>query len=423
MIKSHKYATFILMSTAIAGLASAGNARHMPELLPSNPEAGECYARVSVPAQYRTSRETVQVEAARAEYQVTEPELRARQEQVIVKEASVQYKVRQPTYRSVSDKIMVRPSYERLSVTRPQFNTVTEKIQVSKPRLVWKKGNPATLRAEGYIVHSTADAGRSGRGYRSTREYGRTQSNATLCGPTCEIWCLVEAPGETVSYNRKVMTSAGDVQRIVVPAKYNTITKQVVADPGGVQEIPVPAQYRAITVEDVVKPASVRKVKMRPKYSEVTKKILVAPERYEWRRVVCAPGTRPPAARGYSTPSSLTHSGVSHSPKYTQGAVSAQSTARAISSSHQSRVYGQNSGYQSGRQTVTNTPVNTHHTARTYSARPVHAPSLQGQASHGATNNGQLTDTASGTHYYGSDLPTYSEDYTKPRPRKRQRWR
>lgn len=320
--------------SSTASLAFAGSGPHMPELLPSNPAAGECYARVAIPAQFKTSKKRVLVEEGHTSFQVTEPELRARQEQVLVKEASVRYNVRQPTYRSVTDQVMVRPSYERLRVTRPEFQTVTETVGTSKPRLVWKKGNPATLRSQGYIVHSTADAGQGGRGYRSTSEYGRSRSDAQLCGSSCEIWCLVEAPGQTASYDRKVLTAPSRVERVVVPPKFSTITKQVVADRGGVEEIPIPAEYRPITVEDVVRPASVQKVKVPNRYADVDKNKLVAPERYEWRRVVCAPGTRPAARR--SAPAAQSYRSSGHYQAQSQG-------------HSQSQGYSQSHGTASGR--------------------------------------------------------------------------
>ena len=162
----------------------------------------------------------------------------------------------------------MRPSYDKLSVSQPRFSTVTETIRVSEPRLVWKKGNPVKLRQQGYVIHSTADSGYSGGSYGQA-----SSAEPQLCGTVCEIWCLVEEPGQTVSYNRKVMTSQGEVRRTPVPAKYSSITKRVVADPGGVEEIPIPAEYRSITVEDVVSSGGERHVDVPAKYGEVAAKV------------------------------------------------------------------------------------------------------------------------------------------------------
>ncbi len=291
--------SILLLSVGISSAALAGQATlptWEPDLVPSGAVAGECYARVEIPAQYAISTENVMVEEAYSRIEVRQPQLAKRQEQVLTKEASVRYEVRQPRYKTVSEQIMVRPAYDKLSVTPPQFRTVTETIQTSAPRLIWKRGNPGRLRAQGYKIHGTADDRRR-TGYSSGNYSGAnvtsftSQLPATHCGPTCEIWCLVEEPGESVSFNRKVMTSPGQVRRIPVPAKYTSINKQVVAEPGSVREIPIPAEYKSITVEDVVNPGGEHMVNVPAKYGSVNKRTLVQSERYEWRRVVCRPGT------------------------------------------------------------------------------------------------------------------------------------
>ncbi len=415
--KLSKVTLGLLASTAAVGLASAGNVSapaYTPDLLPSNPSAGECYARVEIPAQYRSEGETVLVRDAYTSLDVTETQLRTRQEQVLVKEPSVRYEVRQPTYRSVTEQVLVRPAYEKLVVSQPQFSVVAENVQVSQSRLVWKRGNPGKLMAQGYKIHSTADGGIGGRGYSSTAEYGRTRPNAMLCGDTCEIWCLVEAPGESVSYNRKVLTAPAQVQRVPVAPKYQSITKQVVAEPGSVREIPIPAEYRSITVEDVVSQGGVREVNQPALYGNVNKRVLVSPERYEWRRVVCAPGTHPNrlGAAVAATSTGIVSSGASAATQtyssrtvntggYTSGTTyghgaNVQSSVRT-GSAHQPIIYGSlgtaSSGYvASGQQRGSSTSYQTFTSASGYGGEP----QIQ-----------SMTD-------FDVNLPTYSEDYTKP---------
>lgn len=317
-----KAATIMVSGTALAPLAMAGGQSYpgyTPDLLPPSSNAGECYARIEVPAQFSTHSESIMVEEGYSKVEVHQPKLAQRQENVLVKEASIRYQVRQPTYRSVTEQMMVRPAYDKLSVSAPQFSTVTETIQTSAPRLVWKKGNPGVLAAQGYTIHSTANGGSGyGQGSGSTSQF----RGATECGATCEIWCLVEEPGEQVQYNRKVMTSPGQVQRHSVPAKYKTIHKQVVSDPGGVQEIPVPAEYRAVTVEDIVDPGGEHVTNVPPQYAEVATKHLISPSRYEWRRVLCAPGTGSIGSGAVAQSSGHTSGSSYNSGAYTSGAYS-----------------------------------------------------------------------------------------------------
>ena len=335
--------TILLASSALAGSGHLNQPSYTPDLVPANPVAGECYARVEIPAQYDNQRQGVIVEEGYSDIQITQPQLAARTEQVLVKEASVRYQVRQPSYSTVTEQVLVRPAYDKLRVSPPQFRTVTETVQSSSPRLVWKKGNPGALRSQGYVIHSTADGGVGGGGYRSTRQYGQS---STDCGPVCEIWCLVEEPGETVSFDRKVMTAPAQVQRVAVPPKYSSISKQVVSDPGGVTEIPVPAEYRSITVEDVVSHGGERYVTVPPKYASVDKKTLISSERYEWRRVVCKPGTLPALPTGASLSSSHSGSSYSSSASTTTGSIYSGSTySGSTSGSGYSSTYGSGSGY------------------------------------------------------------------------------
>jgi len=289
--KSALLAVSVLALSPIAVQAGDGYVPPLPSAIPSNPNAGECYARVKVPARFETRQEQVMVQEGYTEYAVEQPQISSRTEQVLVKEPSVQYRVRQPRYSTVTEQILVRPAYEKLQVSPPQFQTVTETRQVSSPKLVWKKGNPATLRSQGYVIHSTADGGPQGQGYRSTTQYGAARTEPTLCGTTCEIWCLVEEPGQSVSFTRRVMAQPSMINRVPVAAKYQTITKQVVADPGGVEEIPVPAEYASVTVEDVFPARATGAHEVPPQFNTVSVNVPVDEERWEWRRVVCETGT------------------------------------------------------------------------------------------------------------------------------------
>ena len=312
--KNIKSLTVVLLSGAIAPLAFAGGnglPAYTPDLIPSNPNVGECYARVEVPAQFSEGSEQVIVEEGYSHLEVQQPQLASRQESVMIKEASTRFRVKQPSYRSTTEQMLVRPAYDKLSVSRPQFSTVKERVQSSASRLIWKRGNPGKLAAQGYKIHSTADAGYKGRGYSSTTQF--TSSGGDKCGINCEIWCLVEEPGEAVEYNRKVMTSPGQVQRTRVPAKYQTIHKRVVSDPGGVEEIPVPAEYRTVTIEDIIHPGGETTVNVPPKYANVATKILTSPERYEWRRVLCAPGTGSIKTSADYASTTSTHTTTAHS--------------------------------------------------------------------------------------------------------------
>ncbi len=400
-LKSIKTIAILLAGTTLAPTAFAGGQGHpgyTPDLLPPSSNAGECYARVEVPAQYSTGSEQVLVEEGYSTVEVAQPTLAQRQESVMVKEPSVRYRVTQPSYRSVTEQMLVRPAYDKLTVSAPQFSTVTETVQTSAPRLVWKRGNPGKLAAQGYTIHSTADGGRFGQGYSNTQQY--LAGGGDKCGPTCEIWCLVEEPGEQVEFNRKVMTSPGQVRRQSVPAKYKTIHKQVVSNPGGVEEIPVPAEYRTVMVEDVVDPGGERVVNVPPKFAEVATKTLVAPSRYEWRRVLCAPGTGSiKSSADYAAPSTGYSVGGTH--HYSSSSASGHSSAIQSSSTSYP------SGYTSGQ---------THH----YGTHTSSSGTVPG--SRVVTGSGYYGgyDDNKATHHSSGNVSDY--EYRQKAKRKRKTW-
>ena len=207
------------------------------------------------------------------------------------------------------------------------------------------------------------------------------------------------------------MTSPGSVDRVVVPAKFNTITKQVVADRGGVEEIPIPAEYRAMTVEDVVRPASVQEVKVPPKFAHVDKKKLVSPERYEWRRVVCAPGTRPPAprpammhSRGYSAPNQTRSYGSHQTPRY-----HSQSSARHVAAPRRSsNIYNYEGGSTSHHNTRSVYQSSGHASvpARTFSAPHETTNVSSTGTSHSGLRGSHVPQGERKIFYFGSELPT-----------------
>jgi len=247
---------------------------------------------VKIPAQYATGSQTVTTSEAYTTLQVTDAQFQTRREGVLTKEPSTRYVVRQPTYRTVTEQVLTRPAHERLSVSQPQFTTVTENLQTGAPHLVWKRGHPAELQRQGYVIHSTADGRFTSSGASSSygRTYDTTQNGGDRCGPLCEIWCLVEEPGTSVRTTRRVMSAPARVTRTPVPAQYTSVRREVVSDPGGVQEIPVPAEYSTVEVHDLVRHAEARQVHVPERLGQVPTKNLIRPESYEWRRIVCQPG-------------------------------------------------------------------------------------------------------------------------------------
>jgi len=331
-----------------AGSAFAGGSSHFPSALPPTSNPGECYTQVKIPAQYSTRSENVLKADGFANFEVTEPQFQTRQESIMTKEPSVRYVVRQPSYRSVTEQILTRPGHDRLTVAPAQFSTVTENLQTSAPHLVWKRGNPGELQRQGYVIHSTADGRLNSSGGYQGGSYASTQSGGDTCGPGCEIWCLVEEPGTSVTTSRRAMSAPPRVIRTPVAPQYKTVSKQVVSDPGGVEEIPIPAEYAHVTVENLIRPAEAYEVTVPPVYGEVATKQLISPERYEWRRVLCQPGTGTVRGSSHTSSGSTYSSGGGHyssGTRYSGGSSYSSGSTTTYSPSYSRQTYGSSRSY------------------------------------------------------------------------------
>lgn len=231
---------------------------------PPDARPGECFARVKVPAQYRSVTERVVVDEGGSRVHVTPAQFASRTQQYMTREAGVRYEVRQPVYKTVSEQVMVRPGYKQLQVVPAEYRNVSQTVQVSAPHLAWKPGRS--------LVDAAVKVTHTNQG---------------------DVFCLVEEPGETQTISKRVQVRPESVHAVDVPPVYQTISKQVLVDPGGVRQIPVPAQYATLNTQVISQPAGHTETPLPPRYANVTKKVLVAPETFRWVRVLCKTNATP----------------------------------------------------------------------------------------------------------------------------------
>lgn len=237
----------------------AGSILNSPKL-PRTPSglAGECAARITIPARYRTDQRQVIVQDAHTKLAFSEPALHSDTVRVKVRDEYTRYKVRQPRWEVETEEIVARPEYERLTVRPAQWKFIDETVDISQPRLVWKRGNVA--------------------GSQITRTDPVTGS----------VFTLLEEPGETRTYRKRVMLAPEQVVATRVPAKSLTVTRRVLTDPGGVDAETVPAEFRNYAVEKITQPAMAREIPVPAKRELISTDIMVSPERWEWVPVLCA---------------------------------------------------------------------------------------------------------------------------------------
>ncbi len=254
-------AKVVAKSVAVTAPAPAVSVRS--ELYPPNAVPGHCYARVMIPAKYKTVTEKVLVKDAGEKVQVIPAKYGYKTQKLLVKEASERIVPVPATYKTVTEKVLVTPASEKIVTVPATYKTVTEKVLVEPASTGWKKGNK----------------GRAGR--CSSGDCDR------IPGETGEVMCLVNKPAKYRTITKRVLATPATTKSIPVPAVYKTITKRVIATPATTKTIPIPPVYKTVKVKTIVQPASTRKTTTPPVYKTVTKKVKVSDASLSWKETKC----------------------------------------------------------------------------------------------------------------------------------------
>lgn len=230
--------------------------------IPPMPDAraGECFALVKIPEQFRTYQKEYELRAASERVETTPPRYEMVTEQYVVREAYERMEVVPATFRTVTEQVEVAPPSVRYQSTEPVYETVTEQVLEQPARTVWKRGTGPIQRID----------------------------NATG-----EIMCLVEEPAVYKTVTRRVLKTPAQVQEIPVPGQTATISKQVIDRPAEVRRVVVPEQIGTRTVRKLVEPGGVRRVPIPAQMGTTTVRELVSPARLEWRSVLCQTNMNP----------------------------------------------------------------------------------------------------------------------------------
>jgi hypothetical protein len=224
-------------------------------------EPGTCFARVTIPAEFRSVTEDVEVRAAAESVEIIPARYETVREQVLVKEAETRLEVIPATYETVEERVLISPASTRIEEIPAVYETVTERIETSPARTEWKIG-PASSFAAGSVVDTRAD------------ESG-------------QLMCLVEIPATYETVSKRVITQPAKTREVTVPAEYKVFEKRVVATPATTREVVIPAEYATVEMVKLIEPAAERRVTVPAEYKAVTKRQKIRDERIEWREVVC----------------------------------------------------------------------------------------------------------------------------------------
>ena len=274
-----------------------------------NAKPGECYAKVVIPAQYKT--ENVDV---------------------TVREASVRFEMVPAKYQTVEEKVLVKEAANKIIPVPAEYEMATESVEIAPAGKTWLAGkkrtalpvSPALLAAVGSsgVKLDGLPVGSCLSEYYVPAQYKnedvrvlKTASYETVeIDPAAYEWVeekvlvkeaskeIVEVPAVFETVTEKVLVAPattvwkagrGPVQRIdnstgeimclvEIPAKYKTVTRKVIKTPATTKEVEIPAKYDVQRVSKLVKPAQEQRIKVEPTYETLSKRVLVAEQKFFW---------------------------------------------------------------------------------------------------------------------------------------------
>jgi hypothetical protein len=294
-----------------ASVIAADNEAAAPSdsgLLPTNARAGECYAKVMVPAEYKTV-----------------------QEKVVVAEASEKIEVIPAKYEWTEVRVPVQQESEKLVAVPATFETVKEKVEIEPARTVWRMGpgDKARIADDQFVLSAQAmglpKTDKPGQCYNEFFEPAQYKTEAVKLLKTAASekiittepefeWVeekvlvkeasekIVEVPAkydvitekvlESPAYttwkpgrglNEKVDHATGEIMCLVeIPAKYKTIEKRILKSPVTIKKVEIPAEYETVRVKKLAKPATEKREAIPAEYQSVEKRVKVSDAKLSW---------------------------------------------------------------------------------------------------------------------------------------------
>jgi hypothetical protein len=170
--------------------APAPVAQVAPQDLPPDGVAGECYAKVFIPAEYETVTERKLVKEASERIEIIPAEYKWEEERVLVKEASTKLVEVPAEYKWEERTVQVKPAHT------------------------------------GWVME------------KKTRCAGDTKPR--------DVFCLVSTPAEFKTIRTQCLVKPACTREEVIPAEYSTVRRQIVAVPASTKKITIPAEYAEV---------------------------------------------------------------------------------------------------------------------------------------------------------------------------------
>ena len=303
MIMKTKLSLLVVSMLTTSSFIAAGELSPIPP----NAKAGECYAKVVIPAQYVD-----------------------KSAQILVKEASSKIEVIPTKFETVEEKVLIEPEGKQLVVVPAKYKKVAEDLMVEPAQKIWKtslKKNAALVSSEMLasvkgVDLKAAESGTCYSEYFKAESYKAVKEDITIQKATEKLesipaeyrWVekklmmkpetkkIVEVaavydikeekilvdPAKTIwkkgaNPAESLQGATGEIMCLVdIPAKYKTMKKKVLVSKATTKEVVVPAEYKIVKVSELVKVAEVKKIKVPAVIKTITKKELVTKPEFQW---------------------------------------------------------------------------------------------------------------------------------------------
>jgi len=281
------------------------------DLLPPSAKAGECYARVWVPATYRNYTKDLLAKEASERVEIIPARYEWAEERVLVSEASSRMEEVPAVYGTESEVVLVSEA------SRTWRTNLADGVPVSPDLLAAAKAHGVNLdeatpgmcfhehyrpakfepvQQEVLVSEASASVSVQDAKYRWVeKEVLVSEASSQLVEiPAIYGWeeeQVVDKPAHTIWQKgtgpiQRIDEATGEIMCLVeVPATYKTIRKRVLQSPATTKRMEIPAKYKTVKVRELVQGPTEIKNEIPAKYTTVTGSRKVADASFVWHEV------------------------------------------------------------------------------------------------------------------------------------------
>jgi hypothetical protein len=318
LVKEEEKQTRLRSTSRTTRMTTGASSQHGLSAVPKNARPGECYARVSIPAKYKTETKRVLKRDTYTRKQNIKPAQYAWQEKrvliteagervetipakydwenkrVLIKEAGERFETIPAKYEWVTERVLFKESSERIKTIPAKYKWVTERVLVNEPgeRIKTIPAKYAFVNKKVLIQEKVTAVKTIPISYKTVKERvidkpahtvwkkgsGLISKITRRDEKTGEILCLVEVPATYKSITKQVINRAETTRTVVVsPARYKTVRTRVLKKPATTRTINIPAKYKTVRKQVLKTAAQVRKTKIPAEYKTMRKRVLKTP--------------------------------------------------------------------------------------------------------------------------------------------------